>query len=92
MVYRGYLMNRVADLFGRKRLAWICNLLVVSTVFGLAHVYQGVTGVIENAIDGLLLGAIYLRCDNRLSVPIVAHGITDSVDFLLIFFGKYPGM
>ena len=92
LVYRGYLMNRMADLFGRTRAAWIVSLVTISVVFGFAHLYQGVTGVIENAIDGLLLGLIYLRCDRRLSVPIVAHGITDTVDFLLIFIGKYPGM
>jgi len=92
MVYRGYLMNRVADLFHRWRGKWILSLLAVSIVFGFAHLYQGVTGVVENGIDGLLLGVIYLRCDRKLSVPIVAHGITDTVDFLLIFIGKYPGM
>ncbi|HEY4931733.1 MAG TPA: type II CAAX endopeptidase family protein [Terriglobales bacterium] len=91
-VYRGYLMNRVADLFGRTRLAWILSLVVVSVIFGFAHIYQGVTGVTENAIDGFILGLMYLRCDRKLSVPIIAHGITDTVDFLLIFMGKYPGM
>ena len=92
MVFRGYLMNRVADLFGRKRFAWILSLVLVSVIFGFAHLYQGTTGVIENGIDGLLLGLIYLRCDRKLSVPIIAHGVTDTVDFLLIFIGKYPGM
>jgi membrane protease YdiL (CAAX protease family) len=92
MVYRGYLMNRVADLFRGWRGKWIISLVSVSVVFGFAHLYQGVTGITENAIDGLLLGIIYLRCDRKLSVPIIAHGITDTVDFLLIFIGKYPGM
>ena len=62
MVFRGYLMNRVADLFGRKRVAWIISLITVSVVFGFAHLYQGMTGVIENTIDGALLGLAYLRC------------------------------
>ena len=92
MVFRGYLMNRVADVFGRTRRAWLVSLIVVNIVFGYAHIYQGATGVIENAIDGLILGWIYLRCDRRLSVPIIAHGMTDTIDFLLIFLGKYPGM
>ena len=73
-------------------MAWIISLITVSVVFGLAHLYQGLTGVIENTIDGALLGLAYLRCDRKLSVPIVAHGVTDTVDFLLIFIGKYPGM
>jgi membrane protease YdiL (CAAX protease family) len=41
---------------------------------------------------GLLLGLIYLRTGRNLAVPIVAHGIQDSIDFVLIFLGKYPGM
>jgi membrane protease YdiL (CAAX protease family) len=92
MVFRGYLMNRVADLFGRTRTAWILSLALVSVVFGFAHLYQGVTGVVENTIDGVLLGLAYLRYDRKLSVPIVAHGVTDTLDFLLIFVGKYPGL
>jgi membrane protease YdiL (CAAX protease family) len=92
MVFRGYLMNRVADFFKSTRRGWIISLIVVNVVFGFAHQYQGMTGVIENAIDGFLLGLIYLRCDRSLAVPIVAHGVTDTLDFLLIFVGKYPGM
>ncbi len=92
LVYRGYLMSRVADLFGRTRAAWVTSLLAVSLLFGAAHMDQGITGMIENFINGLLLGGLYLRCQRNLAVPIVAHGITDTVDFLLIFLGKYPGM
>jgi membrane protease YdiL (CAAX protease family) len=92
MVYRGYLMNRVADLFNRTRSAWIVSLLVVQVGFGLAHLYQGITGVIDEGLMGLLLGIVYLRTGRNLSVPIIAHGISDTIDCLLIFLGKYPGM
>jgi membrane protease YdiL (CAAX protease family) len=92
MVYRGYLMNRVADLFNRTRRAWIVSLIVVHVAFGLAHAYQGWTGVIDEGLSGLLLGVIYLRTGRNLAVPIIAHGIGDSIDFILIFLGKYPGM
>ena len=92
MVYRGYLMNRVAGLFRRTRSAWVFSLLLVHVGFGLAHAYQGITGVIDEGLAGLLLGLIYLRTGRNLAVPIVAHGLTDSIDFLLIFFGRYPGM
>jgi len=91
MVYRGYLMNRVADLLNRTRSAWIISLIAVHLAFGLAHAYQGLTGIIDEGLSGLLLGVIYLRTGRNLSVPIIAHGIADSIDFVLIFFGKYPG-
>ena len=92
MVYRGYLMNRVADLLNRTRPAWVISLIVVHLGFGLAHAYQGWTGIIDEGLMGLLLGIIYLRTGRNLFVPIIAHGISDTIDFILIFLGKYPGM
>jgi hypothetical protein len=92
MVYRGYLMNRVADLLNRGRGAWVVSLIVVHVGFGLAHAYQGITGVIDEGLAGLLFGVIYLRNGRNLAVPIIAHGLGDTIDFMLIFLGKYPGM
>lgn len=91
LVYRGYLLNRIQDVLGSTRPAIIAALLLMSVVFGMAHFYQGVTGVIENTIDGLILGALYLRFGRNLMVPIIAHGVTDSIDVLLIYAGHYPG-
>jgi membrane protease YdiL (CAAX protease family) len=92
MIYRGYLMNRVADLLNRTRTAWIVSLIVVHIVFGLAHRYQGWIGVFDEGLVGVLLGVLYLRTGRSLAVPIVAHGVQDSIDLVLIFCGKYPGM
>ena len=92
LVWRGYLMNRVADLGNRTRLAWFFSLLVVNVAFGFAHSYQGVTGIIQEAFSGVLLGAMYLRTGKNLSVPIIAHGVADTLDILLIFLGKFPGL
>ena len=60
-------------------------------MFGLSHFGQGITGVSENFIDGMILGA-YLKFRRKLAVPIIAHGVTDTVDFLLIFFHRYHGL
>jgi membrane protease YdiL (CAAX protease family) len=92
LVWRGYVMNRVADLGNRTRLAWFCSLVVVHAAFGLAHSYQGLTGIIQEGFSGLLLGVMYLRSGKNLSVPIVAHGVSDTLDILLIFMGKFPGL
>jgi membrane protease YdiL (CAAX protease family) len=92
LVWRGYLMNRIAGLGKHTGLTWICSLLVVNAVFGLAHSNQGVTGIIEEGIAGVLLGFMYLGTRRNLAVPIVAHGVQDTIDMILIFFGKFPGM
>jgi hypothetical protein len=92
LIFRGYLMNRIADLAGRTRSGWGVALVLASAIFGLSHFMQGITGVSENFIDGMILGALYLKFGRNLAVPIIAHGVTDTVDFLLIFFHRYPGL
>jgi len=92
MFWRGYLMNRVADVFGRGRGAWVLSLFVVSSAFGFAHEYQGLAGWIEEGLAGLVLGLMYLRSGRNLSVPIVAHGVCDTIDMVLLYLGKMPGM
>jgi membrane protease YdiL (CAAX protease family) len=92
LVYRGYLMNRMADLGRGTRTAWIVSLLVSSAIFGLTHYHQGLTGIVEEGSDGLILGLLYLACRRNLAVPIVAHGVCDTIDIFLLFLGKYPGM
>jgi len=92
LVWRGYVLNRAADLVGRTRLGWTISIIVVSVVFGASHSSQDSTGIVENSIDGALLALVYLACGRNLIAPIVAHGITDTVDVLIIFSGHYPGM
>jgi hypothetical protein len=91
LVYRGYLMNRVADLGHSTRSAWIVSLFVISVLFGLSHYQQGLTGIIEEGSDGLILGLMYLAYGRNLAIPIVAHGVCDTLDIALLFMGKYPG-
>ena len=92
MVYRGYLMNRVAGLFRNPTAAWTISLVVVSFVFGLGHIGQGITGQVENMIDGLLLGVIFLATGCNMWAAIITHGVTDTVDIVLLYLGKYPGI
>jgi uncharacterized protein len=92
LFWHGYMMNRVADLFGRTRSVWVVSLVMVNVVFGMAHGYQGLTGWIEEGLAGIFLGLMYLRTGRNLSVPIIAHGVSDTIDMVLIFFGKMPGM
>jgi membrane protease YdiL (CAAX protease family) len=92
MVWRGYLMNRVAGFIGRSsRTAWIISLIVVNAAFGIAHRYQGITGIVDEALMGGILGLVYIASRRNLTSVIVAHGIADTVDAFLFFVGHYPG-
>lgn len=92
MVWRGYFMNRCADLFGKSSIGWIMATILTTLLFGFGHFPQGPTGVIENVIDGAILAALYFATGRNLWAPIMAHGIQDTVDVLLIYLGTYPGL
>jgi hypothetical protein len=89
---RGYILNRVADLGNRRPSAWIIGLASVSVLFGVGHLYQGPTGVVDTTISGLLLGGLYLIFDRNLWIPILTHGFTDTIALLLVFFDLVPGV
>ncbi len=92
LVWRGYALPRVAGLLGGTPRAWIGALIVVNVGFGLAHLYQGLTGVIETTLAGILLGALYLATGRNLAVPITAHFVSNTIDFTVIYLGLYPGV
>jgi membrane protease YdiL (CAAX protease family) len=60
LTYRGYVLNRAADLGRRTPFAWVASLLFVTTLFGVGHSYQGLAGMIDTGIHGLILGVVYL--------------------------------
>jgi membrane protease YdiL (CAAX protease family) len=92
MVFRGYLMNRVAGFLHGMRGAWAISLLVVSAIFGACHEAQGLTGIVQEGFAGFLLGLLYLGCSRTLAVPIVAHGMSNTVALVLVYFDRYPGV
>ena len=87
MFFRGYLFNRITDVAGNQRLGIIIALLGSAFVFGAAHAYQGLTGMLDTGLAGLVLGLLYLFARRNLWLPIMTHGIVDTVGFLLIFAG-----
>lgn len=85
--YRGYLLNRVADIVGRSRTALVIGLLWSSIVFGFAHWYQGPAGVVSAAVSGIVFGAAYLLTGKNLWVAVLAHGLSDSLALLAVCLG-----
>jgi membrane protease YdiL (CAAX protease family) len=85
--YRGYLLNRVADLGGRSRTALVLGLLWSSIMFGFAHWYQGPAGVVSSVATGIVYGAAYLLAGQNLWVAVLAHGFSDSLALLATYLG-----
>lgn len=92
IAFRGFLMKRLAQLFGENRGAWAASLVLSSVLFGWGHTEQGVAGWVQEGLSGLLLGVLFLATKRNLVVPIVAHGVSNTVAFVLIYLGRYPGL
>ncbi len=92
LVYRGTLWRSAADLGGGSTASWFMSLLVVSALFGLGHLYQGLAGVITTSLLGVFFGALFLATGRNLWASILAHGTINSFAFALIYFGSYPGI
>lgn len=89
--FRGFLMERLARAFGGSDGAWMASLLLSSAVFGWGHIEQGVSGWVQEGLSGLLLGLLFLATGNLVAC-IVAHGVSNTVAFVLIYIGRYPGL
>ena len=92
LVWRGYALPRVACLLGGGAAAWIAALVLVNVGFGLAHTYQGLPGVIEATLGGVAYGALYLATGRNLIAPMIAHFVSNSIDFTVMYLGHYPGV
>jgi membrane protease YdiL (CAAX protease family) len=44
-----------------------------------------------NGISGFFFGAYFLAGGRNLWAPVLAHGVSNSIGFILIFLGRYPG-
>lgn len=85
--YRGYLLNRVADVTGHGRAGLAIALIATSALFGLGHVWGGPTAALDSGLHALVLGGLYLAAGRNLWPPLVAHGVSNTVGVGLVYFG-----
>lgn len=86
VVYRGFLVNRLAELSAPPS-RWTIPVLVSAVIFGLAHYSWGPTGIVQTGFMGLVLGAAYVRLNRRLWVMVLAHAYMDTALFVQMYLG-----
>ena len=92
LIFRGFLMAGLARCFGGGRAAWAAALVISSLVFGLIHLRTGAGGVLSTGMNGALLAGLYLLSRRSIWAPYIAHGLADTVAFLLIYTGLYRSL
>lgn len=88
LVWRGFLMNRLESIFGEGRVQTALVVLISAVMFGLAHFYQGVLGIILTGVLGLIYMLAYRLSGRNLWVVIIGHGLTDTLTLISIYAGR----
>jgi uncharacterized protein len=87
IIFRGFLMTEVARILGTSTWAHVANVVFASAVFGLAHGYQGRSGVVSTGIIAVLLGWVFVASGFDLWLVILTHGFIDTVGIAAIATG-----
>ena len=72
LVFRGFGLR----LFNHLGVTGALLLFLTSLVFGLAHIYQGIAGILATAVMGFVLSMAYI-ISGTLLLPIVIHVLID---------------
>ena len=89
-MFRGFLMQGLAMLFGGSRGAWIVACILQGVLFGLAHAYQNLLGIAITGTLGVLMGLLVLASGRNLWPVIIGHGLFDASRFVLFYFEGPP--
>ncbi len=88
VIYRGFLMNRIAELGGGGAWAWRAAVVVSSVVFGFIHSPWGVVGMVQTGAVGLVLGIAYLVVRRNLWANVLTHVYMDTVLLVPLYFAE----
>lgn len=83
-VFRGYLFERFGKLFGTGWAAKLLIVVVTTAIFAGLHWAQGVPGITQAAIVGLLFAAIF-AITGRLVMLMIAHAAFDLTAAAIVF-------
>lgn len=89
ILFRGFILTRVSNLFDDIKVGNIIGLIVSSATFGLCHLYQGWAGVLSTGFIGFLLGIIFLQSNKNIWVCVLIHGFINFTGLSILYFGYY---
>jgi membrane protease YdiL (CAAX protease family) len=89
-MFRGFLMQGLAMLFGASHGAWIVACVAQGALFGAAHAYQNPLGIVITGTLGVLMGLLVLASGRNLWPVIIGHGLFDASRFVLFYFQGPP--
>jgi membrane protease YdiL (CAAX protease family) len=88
VIYRGFLIGRLSDIFGRNIGGATMTVLVQALFFGAVHFQWGIGGMIVTVMMGIVWGTAYLLCGRNLWIVILAHSAGHILFVIQLYLGK----
>lgn len=84
LFYRAFIVSRLMD---HATMGKWGAILISGTLFGIVHFAEGPIGILSNGTFGILFAWIYVRSDRNLWITIIAHGLLNTLRFVLLYAG-----
>ena len=84
LFYRAFIVSRLMD---HATMGKWGAILISGTLFGIVHFAEGPIGILSNGTFGILFAWIYVRSDRNLWITIIAHGLMNTLRFVLLYAG-----
>lgn len=84
LFYCAFLISRLIDHTSTGKWAVI---VISGLLFGVVHFAEGPLGILSNGAFGVFFAWIYIRVKRNLWITIIAHGLLNTLRFVLLFVG-----
>ena len=89
LIYRSFFLGQFVSVFENEKNKWILSLVISSIIFGIYHFNNGTEAIITTAINGFIIGLVYLKTNRNIWAAYIAHAVANTIAFLMVYFGLY---
>lgn len=87
ILFRGFLLHQLTEIFGTSNWTRWCSILVAGTLFALAHHRQGLAGMITTGLVGSIFSWAWFRSSRNLWALMMAHALVDAFGIGMLYLG-----
>jgi len=84
-LFRGFLFQRIATVFGGSKAAWGIACVIQAALFGFIHAYQNPLGMLLTGSIGLVTGLVFLATSRNLWIAVIAHILYDTTRIIMFY-------
>lgn len=84
VMHRGFILPRLAVLFGDGRIGWIIAILIGAAFFGMGHAYQGPAGIIGSGGGAIIYALAFLVSRRSVWPGVLAHGTVNTLSLMAL--------